>query len=193
MSYFAVFKKRHQFARDIFYDYLFDEYTEAQLRTPAHESMNSLIWNMWHVARVEDSGATRFVTGDEQILKSGNWNAKMNVDELSFGYGMSREDMITLSENISFEGLRGYWDAVIDYTFTALDSLTEERMDDIITVEERDRILINEGVGYEHIKEDNPYAGMTRRDALYHFSVLHYYWHGGEVRTIQAWLRSQEA
>ncbi|MEL6406660.1 MAG: DinB family protein [Chloroflexota bacterium] len=193
MSFFDVFKKRHQFARDIFYDYLFDEYTEAQLRAIPHESMNTLVWNMWHVARVEDSGVTRFVTGEEQVLKSGNWNAKMNIDIMSFGYGMSRDDMTRLSETINLEGLRGYWNAVIGFTFTALDSLTEDRLEEVITVAERDRILIDEEVGYEHVKEDNPYAGMTRRDALYHFSVLHYYWHGGEVRTIQAWLRSQEA
>ena len=33
------------------------------------------------------------------------------------------------------------------------------------------------------------YSGWTRLEALYHFSTTHYYWHGGEIRTLEGILR----
>ncbi|MEO1056465.1 MAG: DinB family protein [Actinomycetota bacterium] len=54
---------RHRFAREIFYDELWNDWTEAQLRTPPHHTMNSLAWILWHVARIEDVGEVRTIEG----------------------------------------------------------------------------------------------------------------------------------
>ena len=56
-----VFKARHEFAREVFYNYLRENWSEDQLRKSVYPSMNSVVWVMWHVARVEDAGVMRFV------------------------------------------------------------------------------------------------------------------------------------
>lgn len=186
-----VFKARHKFAREIFYDDLYGRYTEQQLRTPAHPNMNSLLWILWHVARVEDAGVTRFVTGDEQVLKSGNWNVKLGLDIEHFGFGSVNTEMLEISQKLNISAVREYANAVKDYTMQAVDKLTPERLDEVLSVDEVRRVLFVENVALPDLNELLfIYPGWTRLEALYHFSMTHYYWHGGEVRTIESILNS---
>lgn len=191
MTEFAVFKARHQFARRIFYDALPSRYSETQLRTSPHPTMNSLAWIMWHVARVEDAGVTRFVTGEPQVLQTGHWGDRLNVTVLDNGFGATPDEMRATSQQIDLGALYAYWQAVIDYTLSALDRLTPERLAEVLAPEEVRSVLVIEGVGHPRTQEEAIpiYTGWTRREALYHFSVTHYYWHGGEVRTIEPLLK----
>ena len=154
--------------------------------------MNSLAWVLWHVARVEDSGVMRFVTDDEQILHAGQWNARMQIDATHFGFGASRQEMLAISDAIDLAALREYGRTVREYTLNALDQLTPERLDEVLSEEEVRHVLFVEGMALPAMTEAVPiYTGWTRLEALYHFSVTHYYWHGGEVRTIEGVIRSQ--
>ncbi len=186
-----VFRARHEFAREIFYDDLFDDHTEEQLRTPQHPTMNSLIWLVWHIARVEDTGVTRFVTREEQVLASGNWNEKLGLDVQHNGFGALREEMVEISNTVDMDGVRAYWQAVIDYTMDALPRLAPEALDEVLSPEEVREVIAVEGVGHPRAIEAGieVYTGWTRLEALYHFSTTHYYWHGGEVRTIEGLMR----
>jgi hypothetical protein len=186
-----VFKARHRFAREIFYNDLRYNHDEHTLRTPPHPTTNSLIWVLWHVARVEDAGVTRFVTRDDQVLHSGDWNKRLRIDVEHFGFGAPREEMLQISQQIDIDALHNYWHAVIDYTMTALNALTPEILDEVLTEDEVRHVLFTEGVALPEMTEAvSIYSGWTRLEALYHFSVTHYYWHGGEVRTLEGMIRS---
>ncbi len=191
MTEFDVYRARHQFARRIFYDNLFDRYTDAQLRTPPHPSMNTLVWLMWHIARVEDTGVTRFVTREPQVLHSGAWNDKLKLSVAHNGFGATHDEMLAISQDVDMAALRAYWQAVIDYTLGALDRLTPERLTEVLSPEEVQQVITDEGVGHAQTQQEamGIYSGWTRREALYHFSLTHYYWHGGEVRTIEGMMR----
>lgn len=189
-----VFQARHQFAQRIFYDSLYERYSEAQLRTPPHPSMNSLIWIMWHVARVEDAGVTRFVAREDQLLHRDDWTTRLDVETQDNGFGATREQMLTLSQKINIAELRAYWQSVIEYTMSVLDRLTTEALDERLSTAEVRQVLVDEGVGHPNTAEEaiGIYSGWTRLEALYHFSVTHYYWHGGEVRTVEAMMKSDD-
>ncbi|MGJ3241027.1 MAG: DinB family protein [Anaerolineae bacterium] len=183
-----VFKARHKFAREIFYDDLREDWSESQLRRSVHPSMNSLVWVMWHVARVEDAGVMRFVARQPQLFQTGDWKNKLKIEFEHFGFGMVYKEMRTLSETIDLGALQSYWDAVIEQTYAVVDALTEAQMDEILSDEEVEQVMVFEGVGAESVGTNVPYSGWTRLEALFHFSVTHYYWHGGEVRTIEGLL-----
>ena len=180
-----VFKARHEFAREIFYNQLRENWSDEQLRKSAHSSMNSLAWVMWHVARVEDAGVMRFVARQPQIFQVDGWKDKLKVEVDHFGFGMTYKEMRKLSEAIDLDALQSYWDAVIKQTYAVVDALTEAQMDEVLSDEEVEQVMVFEGVGAEVVGTNVPYAGWTRLEALFHFSVTHYYWHGGEVRTIE--------
>jgi len=189
-----VFKARHQFAREIFYDDLWERYDEATLRTPAHPTTNTLLWLFWHIARVEDAGVTRFVTREEQVLHRDNWNAKLGTDVTHFGFGCTREKMLAVSAQLDVGAVRDYWHAVIEYVFAAVDRVPPETLDEVLSDEAVRVVLADEGVApsAQVVAETVPiYSGWTRLEALYHFSTTHYYWHGGEVRTLEGILRGE--
>lgn len=188
----AVFKARHQFATSIFYDALWEDYDEAQWRTPAHPSMNTLAWIMWHVARVEDAGVSRFVAQQPQLLDDGAWNERLGLDVglRHFGYQMTHEEMLALSASINLEALRLYQAAVAQHTFDLLETFTPELLDETLSQADVNHVLFQEGAAQAQSTDLlGIYSGWTRLEALYHFSTTHYYWHGGEVRTIEGLLR----
>lgn len=194
MRHKTVFKARHEFAREVFYNYLYEDWTPEQLRKAPYEGMNSLAWVMWHVARVEDVGVTRFVMPQQQVFHAGGWQEKLNIDIEHFGYGMDYADARKLSEGINLDALKGYWNAVIEKTYEVVDALTDEQMDETLSEEDVKQVVIDESttpenIGMEHV----PYVGWTRLESLHHFSMTHYYWHGGEVRTIESLLRAEQA
>lgn len=187
----SVFKARHKFARSVFYNHLRRNWPDTQLRESVQPTMNSLAWVMWHVARVEDAGVMRFVARQPQVFHTGGWQEKLNIDVAHFGYGMSNAAMRELSESIDLDALDAYRDAVIQQTYDVVDALTEAQMDEILSDKEVEEVMVFEGVGAESVGTNVPYVGWTRLEALFHFSVTHYYWHGGEVRTIESLLRQE--
>jgi hypothetical protein len=73
---------------------------------------NSVAWNLWHIARGEDWAIQTILQGGEQLLTREGWDTRMEVAYPAFGGGMSREEMIALTEQIDLEALRGYYTAV---------------------------------------------------------------------------------
>jgi len=191
MRALAVFKARHQFAQEIFFDHLWDEYSEAQLRQSVRPSMNSLAWILWHVARVEDAGVNRFVTRGPQVFHEGGWKQKLKITVEHFGYEMTYAEMRDLSETIDLAAVRDYRQAVMEHVYGLLPQLTPEQLDETLSDAEVEAVMVMEAVGAPITGTNVPYAGWTRLEALYHFSMTHYYWHGGEVRTIEGLLRAE--
>jgi hypothetical protein len=87
--------------------------TEEQYRTVLPEH-NSIAWVLWHIARGEDWTVQTILQGREQLLTRDSWDQRMRVTERGFGGGMSRADMITLTERIDIEEMLGYYRAVAE-------------------------------------------------------------------------------
>lgn len=150
-----TFRPRYNFAYELFYQDLFERYTESQLRSTPHPTSNSLIWVLWHVARVEDSGVTRFVTGDEQVLITGGWQEKLGIKAAHYGFGSSREEMLEISRTVSVSAVEGYFNAVRHYTLSHLDQLklNPKRLDEVLSEAEVYQVILVEGVALSHMTE----------------------------------------
>ena len=80
---------------------------------PGH---NSVAWCLWHIARGQDWAIQTMLQGGEQLLTRDGWDRRMGAAYPGFGGGMSREEMIALSEQINLDALRGYYTAAAEAT-----------------------------------------------------------------------------
>jgi hypothetical protein len=119
---------------------LLDEPTPEQYRAvlPHH---NSIAWCLWHIARGEDWTIQTILQEREQLLTRVGWAARLGVDEPGFGGGMSRADMIALSERIDLDGLRGYYDAVADATRDFVRRCNFDKLDEPFDIDSRLALL----------------------------------------------------
>src|SRR5215510_15518887 len=120
-----------QFHRPM-WDELTGGLSERELRGRPHPRANTIVWLVWHIARVEDLGVNRFVVDGRQVLDSGNWATRMSVPRRDVGTGMTDAEVDSLSAAIDLEALRRYWDAVIEGTLAVADMLGGEDLNTVV-------------------------------------------------------------
>ena len=67
-----------QFHRPM-WDELTSGLSERELRGRPHPRANTIVWLVWHIARVEDLGVNRFVVDGRQRMDRGDWATRMRV------------------------------------------------------------------------------------------------------------------
>ena len=93
-------------------DEVFEDLSADIARRIPGNSENSIIWNIWHIARIEDVAMNMLVTGSTQVFTRGEWQNKMEIDAQDTGNAMPAEQIINLSQNINIPALRAYRVAV---------------------------------------------------------------------------------
>lgn len=93
-------------------DEVFDELSDEKARRIPRNSEHSIIWNIWHIARIEDVVMNMLVAGRPQILNQDNWLKQMKIKVRDTGNAMDAEDVVDLSNKIDIEALRAYRVAV---------------------------------------------------------------------------------
>lgn len=89
----------------------------------APDTKNSIVWHLWHIARVEDMTMNILVADSQQVLHSDNWLQKMNIRFPHSGNSMSDDDIAELSSRINIESLLEYRIAVGKQTRQIISSL----------------------------------------------------------------------
>jgi len=91
-----------------FEDVVFENTTEEILRRIPNNCNHSILWNIWHIARIEDVTMNILVAGSKQVLNCGEWNKKMGIEYPDTGNCMKEKDIKYLSETINITQLRKY-------------------------------------------------------------------------------------
>jgi hypothetical protein len=159
--------------------------TEAQLRGRPHPGVNTVVWLLWHMARVEDVGVNRFVADRPQVLDDG-WLSRLGVDRRDVGTGMSDAEVDELSARIDLDALRGYWDAVTRRTPDVVASVRGSDLDAVVPKDRVERVALAEAAvapGAEWLTGFWA-AGRTRAWVLAQTPLLHVYGHYFEARAI---------
>src|SRR5688572_13390686 len=93
-------------------DYLFADLPDSAKRARPH-GLNSFAWLVWHLARTEDGCVSFLVCGaSSQLLDEDGWASRLGVDRRDLGTGMSKAEVVELSESIRLPELFQYRDAV---------------------------------------------------------------------------------
>ena len=108
---------------------LLTELDEAQIRRRPVESVNSIAWIVWHIARAEDIGVNRFIAHRPQLFFEEGWGKRLNVPEPDLGTGMTAAEVADLSARVDLAALRTYWDALEQRTRAIVERLRPQDLD----------------------------------------------------------------
>ncbi len=171
---------------------VWDRVTEAQLRARPADSVNSIAWLVWHMARCEDIGVNRMAADRPQVLESEGWRKRLNVPVRVYGTGMSDDEVAEFSTVVDLPALRGYFDAVGRRTAEVLRALTPEDLDVVVDDERQRTVLRDEGViGANAEWVPQFYSGKTKGWFVAHLAVTHSFGHLGGAGAIAGMLGSR--
>jgi hypothetical protein len=95
-----------------FEDEIFKDMTDEQLRRMPPNCEHSVLWCIWHIARIEDVAMNLLVAGSPQVLNQGEWPERMQITVQHTGNAMDKATVVDLSVSIDIEALRAYRVAV---------------------------------------------------------------------------------
>ena len=95
-----------------FEDTVFDSMTDEQLRRMPPHGEHSVLWCIWHIARIEDVAMNLLVAGGPQVMNQGDWLERMKITVQHTGNAMDKAAVADLSAPIDIEALRAYRVAV---------------------------------------------------------------------------------
>ena len=185
MDALDFFLVRYEQVHRVLTDPAITQLTEAQRRGRPHPGANTIVWLLWHMARVEDVGVNRFVDDRPQVLEDG-WDARLGVGRRDVGTGMSDAEVDDLSRRVDLDALTGYWDAVTRRTPEVVASLRGHDLGALVPKERVERVATAEGAvapGAEWLTEFWA-AGRTRAWVLAQTPLLHVYGHYFEARAV---------
>ncbi len=90
-------------------------------------SSNSIVWHLWHSARVEDITVNMLIAGGEQVLHKQHFAGRLGTDVHHSGNGMAAQEMERFSIKVDIPALRAYRSAVAFRTREIIGSLQPEQ------------------------------------------------------------------
>lgn len=189
MDWKELFLVRYRILYDFWLTVIWEEVPPEMLRQRPDPKVNSIIWNLWHMARVEDAALNRFIADRPQVLDDGGWMQKMAVPLRHNGFGMTLAEVDVLSRQIDLEALRGYMDAVQQRTLEIVETLKLENLGDTLSRARAEKIVIEEGLaGPRGAGLAENYTGWSKAQFLMNHGLTHAYHHIGEINVISSLL-----
>ena len=102
-----------------------DGLSEAELRWQATLDSNSILWLVWHMARVEDGWINSSIAGGDSVWDSGGWTTRTGFDVEGSGYGQSADDVRSMPD-VALAELIQYFDDVRAAGFSVIDGLSDD-------------------------------------------------------------------
>ncbi|GGH27215.1 DinB family protein [Paenibacillus segetis] len=72
------------------------------------DTRNSIVWQIWHISRIEDMTMNVLVGNQDQVFFSGDWVKKLNINCTHTGNEMTENEVAELSANIDINALLSY-------------------------------------------------------------------------------------
>jgi hypothetical protein len=95
-----------------FEDAILDDLSEAQFRRIPENCEHSIVWCIWHLARIEDVTINILVADSPQVFIQAGWQERLGVPFRDCGNEMDDEGLLALSAAIDLQALRDYRAAV---------------------------------------------------------------------------------
>jgi len=151
-----------------FEDEVWEDLTENAARTGLNKKKRTVLYGMWHSARIEDMTMNLLVAEKEQIIDCEGWKDKLNATIYDTGNALNAEQILTFSQAISIENLKGYRNAVAKQTRAIVRSLAFADSKKKVSQEGLKRILELGGVVRDddalHETQPGPYQRIFRSE-----------------------------
>ncbi|MEM7027968.1 MAG: DinB family protein [Chloroflexota bacterium] len=191
MDTLPAFLARHQQLHGIEMAYTLQPLSEAQLRQRPHGRLNSIVWNLWHMARSEDFGINRLVVDQGQLFYEDRWQLRLNIPYRHQGTGMISTDVDDLSKRINIEALLGYFQAVGARTQSIVQALDCKRLQETPAPDHLKHVVFDEGIFMRDCEQIMQYYQARNKGwFLMHLGLTHNFQHYGEIVTLASLVSS---
>jgi hypothetical protein len=136
-----------------FEDDVLDDLSGSEIRRVPKNQDHSIVWNIWHIARIEDVAMNLLVAGSPQVFIQDKWLERLQINV--------RDTVEALSASIDIEGLREYRVAVGRRTRSIVKEIQPEELRSKVESPRLQRVL-DEGAVVEAARGLTEYWG--RRD-----------------------------
>lgn len=185
----TLFMQRYTPLTEFYFAGFWQVATPDQMRQRPHPRLNSIAWNLWHIARVEDAGINRFVMHQPQVLDSADWMTQMNLPWRHHGGAMTLTEVDELNTTIDLAGLQRYMQAVHNRTRTIVATIDQTTLSQSLDPAFVRQVVVNEGLGLRnHDDLAANYASWDKGKCLLTFGLTHPFQHLGEMETIASML-----
>ena len=89
-------------------DELLEDLSDAQARIIPKGGEHSIVWVLWHAARIEDVTMNILVAGKPQCFTEEDWRRRLNVNVDHTANAMEAEEIAALSKMVDISALRAY-------------------------------------------------------------------------------------
>ncbi len=131
-------------------DTLLEDLSDEEYRALVYYDHETIIWCLWHLARIEDCTMNILVNQGIQIFND-TWKSKMNVSITDTGNALSEDEMMYLSKEINIKNCIKYRNQVAKQTQKIIKGLTAKDM--IRKVEKKDLMKVKEVGGVTEDKD----------------------------------------
>lgn len=189
MKISPLFLQRYDPLHNVYLAGYWTQVTHEQMRQRPHPRVNSIAWNLWHIARVEDAGLNRFVTDGSQVFDDGNWMQRLNLPWRHHGTNMTFAEVDELDQRMDLSALQEYSQAVQDRTRSIIESLDMVDLDATMDEERLKQIMATEGLAHSQAEGFvKNYLGWSKGKCLMSFGLTHSWQHVGEMEVIASLL-----
>lgn len=98
-------------AEPTYFDQLINGLQPGDFRVMPTEKDETIAWQVWHIARIEDLVANLLIAESPQVFTSA-WAEKLGVPVKDTGNAMTDAEIMAFSKQVDVEALLGYWGAV---------------------------------------------------------------------------------
>lgn len=116
------------YAGKTFEDDLWENFDEELFRNKTDKKGRTIVYNLWHSARIEDITSNLLIANKSQIFERENWYNQLNATIKHTGNSLAKEGILKLSENINIQALKEYRIAVGQNTQNLVKALDIEKI-----------------------------------------------------------------
>jgi hypothetical protein len=159
------------------------------MRARPGAAVNSLVWLLWHMARVEDVSVNLVVSDGEQVLDD-QWARRMDIRWRTIGTGMAESDVAELTKRADLGAVLAYRAEVARRTREVVRALRPEAWEEIVGRADTSRAAAagayapntawTDGAGYPS------WQGHSRAAQLAGSAIRHNALHLGEAVTVRS-------
>jgi hypothetical protein len=81
---------------------------DQQMRLILAKEEHSIVWLLWHIARIEDVTMNILLADSDQLFNTGDWKVKLASPFVNLGNEMTPEEICRLSESVDLNALMAY-------------------------------------------------------------------------------------
>jgi DinB superfamily len=171
-----------------YFDRVLDGLSEADLRARPAAGVNSILWLLWHMARVEDASVNLVVAHRPQVLDD-DWVRRLGVPWRHIGTGMTDDEVSELTRRADVAAVRAYREAVGRRTREVVHALVPAAWDEPVTIADTGRAAAAGAFGPRAGWVDGvgllAWQDQSRGARLSGAALRHNAMHMGEAVTIQ--------